>query len=233
MSKNYALKAEERAEAGKGIARALRRENKIPAVIYGDKKAPITITLPNKETSLEYSKGQMFTTLCDLEVGGEKHLVLARDIQLHPVSDNVLHIDFLRVTAKTKLNVMVPVHFIGEEESPGIKEKGIVNVIRHEIELLCSATHIPDSVIIDMSEMDIGDTVKTDDVKLTEGATIADPITRTICTMTAPRTMEEIEEGEVDAVVEGEEGEEGEVAEGEEGETAEASEGDEKADSKE
>ena len=106
MSKNYALQAEARDGAGKGVARALRRANKTPAVIYGDGKDPLNIALDENTINVEYNKGQMFVTLCDLEVGKDKHLVLARDVQLHPVSDNVLHVDFLRVTPKTKLLLM-------------------------------------------------------------------------------------------------------------------------------
>ena len=100
MSKNYALSASKRDRAGKGVARALRREGKVPAVIYGDNKDPVTIKLSGRDANVEYIRGQMFTTLCDLDVAGDKHLVLARDVQLHPVTDVVQHIDFLRVTAK-------------------------------------------------------------------------------------------------------------------------------------
>jgi len=135
MSKNYTLKAEARDRAGKGIARSLRREGKAPAVIYGDKKEPIKITLDANTINVTYNKGFMFTTLCDLEVGNDKHLVLARDVQLHPVTDIVEHVDFLRVTAKTKIAVDVPVNFINEEASPGMDQKGILNVVRYTIEL--------------------------------------------------------------------------------------------------
>ena len=119
-SRNYALKGETRDGAGKGVARQLRRENKVPGVIYGDGKDPIVISLPVKETHLEYNKGHMFTALCNLDVGGTSHLVLARDIQLHPVKDTVQHIDFLRVTPRTKLHVQVPLHVVGEDKAPGL-----------------------------------------------------------------------------------------------------------------
>src|SRR5690606_36408414 len=129
MTKHYALSAEKRDRAGKGVARALRRENKIPAVIYGDSKDAENIALPVKAVTMEYHKGHMFTNLCDLEVEGKKTLVLVRDIQIHPVSDNVLHVDFLRVTPKTTITVSVPVHFTNEEEWPGLKAKGTLNVV--------------------------------------------------------------------------------------------------------
>lgn len=215
-SKNYAIKAEQRDGAGKGAARALRRDHKIPAVIYGDGKAPITIAMPAKEANVEYNKGHMFTTLCDLEVGGEKHLVLARDVQLHPVSDNVLHIDFLRVTPKTKIKVNVPVDLSSFEGSPGEKEKGILNITRHDVELLCVATSIPDSIEVDASWADIGDSIKSSNVKLPDGAAfVIDDRDFTIATVSAPRAIieDEPEEGE-EGAAEGEEGAEGEAAEG-------------------
>ena len=170
MSKNFALKAEKRERAGKGVARALRREDKIPGVVYGDHKEPVMISMPAKEVGLEYNKGHMFTTLCDLDVSGDKHLVLARDIQLHPVTDRVLHVDFLRVSPKTKLNVMVPVHFINEEECPGIKEKGILNVVRHEVELTCAATTIPEAIEVDLTPFEIGDAIKISAASMPQGA---------------------------------------------------------------
>lgn len=218
MSKNYALQAEEREGAGKGVARALRREHKIPAVIYGDKKAPVNITLPAKEANVEYNKGHMFTTLCDLKIGSDKHLVLARDIQVHPVTDVVQHIDFLRVSAKTKIHVAVPVHFSGYEGSPAEKGGGVLNITRHEVELACQATAIPDDLHVDVSGVEIGDSVKSSAITLPDGAKfVIDDRDFTIATVIAPRAV--IEE----APAEGEEGAEGEAAaEGEGGEEAKA-----------
>jgi len=225
MTKHYAMSAAKRDGAGKGVARSLRREDKVPAVIYGDKKDPITITLPAKEINLEYYKGHMFTTLCDLNVDGEKHQVLARDVQLHPVKENVLHVDFLRVTNKTKLTVAIPVNFINQEGSPWQEEKGVLNIVRHEVDLVCQATAIPEEIEVDVSELNIGDSVKISDAKLPEGAKPAiEDRDFTLATIAAPRAVveEEPEEGE-----EGEEGAEGEAAEGEGGEAAEGDGGEE------
>lgn len=214
MSKNYTMSAAKREGTGKGIARALRRENKTPAVIYGDSKAPVTIALPAKETNLEYNRGQMFTTLCDLDVDGDKHLVLARDVQVHPVTDVVQHVDFLRVTAKTKIAVDIPVQFIDEDKSPGLEEKGILNVTRYTVELYCSATNIPDQLEVSLEGKEHGDAVKMSDAKLPEGTKpIIDDRDFTIATILAPRKLEEIEPAEGEAA-EGEEGAEGEAAEG-------------------
>jgi large subunit ribosomal protein L25 len=224
MAKKYAFEAEVREGTGKGVARALRREHKVPAVIYGDKKEPVNITLPAKEVNLEYNKGHMFNTLCDVTVGNDKHVVLARDVQLHPVKDFVEHVDFLRVTSKTKIVVGVHVNFINEEECIGLKEGGILNTVRYEVELACSATNIPDNVEIDLTNFDVGDAIKLSDAKLPEGATSAVDRDITIATIAAPRALVE----ETDEEAEGEEG--AETAEGEEGEgSAEGEEGAEKA----
>ena len=203
------LSAAQREKAGKGVARALRRENRVPAVIYGDGKEPVSISLTAKDVNLEYRKGHMFTSLTDLDVGGAKHLVLARDVQLDPVNDFVLHVDFLRVTPKTKIAVKVPVHFINEEECPAISAGGVLNIVRHEVELFCAATDIPESIEADLKGLEIGDAVKISDIKLPQGAkpTITDR-DFTIATLVAPKVVEE--EAPVAA-----EGAEGEAAEGE------------------
>ena len=209
MSKNYAMTAAKRDGAGKGIARALRRENKVPAVIYGDKKEPVTISLSARDAHVEYHKGHMFTTLCDMDVEGTKHLVLCRDIQVHPVTDNVMHIDFLRVTPKTKIAVDVPVRFINEEKSPGMDAKGILNVVRYTIELLCTATNIPDEVEVNLEGKEHGDAIKVSDALLPEGSKpVIDDRDFTIATLLAPRKVEEA------AAEGGEEAGEAEAAEG-------------------
>lgn len=216
MSKKYKLAAQPRDRAGKGIARALRRDGLIPAVIYGDNKEPVLITLPSKETEMEYHKGHMFTNLCDIKVeSGETHHVLARDIQTHPVTDRIEHVDFLRVTSKTKIAVNVPAHFTNEDACPGLSGGGILNVVRHEIELVCSATAIPESVEFDLTGLEVGESIKMSNAKLPSGVVpaIADR-DFTIATLAAPKVVVDEEETA--------EGEEGEGAEGEaEGETAE------------
>lgn len=189
MTKHYALQAEARTTAGKGAARALRREGKIPAVIYGDKKDPVGITLPLKEATLEYHKGHMFTTLCDIAVGKDKVQVLARDVQVHPVTDVIEHIDFLRVSDNTKLTVNVPVQIENYEGSKAAVGKGILNMVRHDVEIVCLAKNIPDNIVVDLSKAEIGDIVKISNVELPKGAKPA--ITDrdfTILTIVAPKT---------------------------------------------
>lgn len=213
MSKNYAIKAKKRDRAGKGVARALRREGYVPAVIYGDKKEPITISVPANDINVEYNKGLMFISLCDMDIDGQKHLVLARDVQLHPVTDQVLHADFLRVTNKTTIAVSVPVHFINEDKSPSLNAGGILNIVRYNVELMCSATHIPDAINVDLTGTEHGDTVKISNATLPEGTTpVINDRDFAIATLLAPKKLLTPEE------------EAAEAAEGEEA-SAEAAEG--------
>jgi len=194
MSKNYALKAEKRERAGKGIARSLRRSGKTPAVIYGDKKEPVIISISENDINVEYNKGQVFTTLCDLDIDGSKNLVLARDVQLHPVTDVVEHVDFLRVTKKTKLAVDIPVQFINEDKCPSLDKKGTVNVVRHTVELLCSAVNIPDLLEVNLEGKEHGDAVKISDANMPEGASpVITDRDFTIATLVPPKTAEQEE----------------------------------------
>lgn len=190
MTKHYALKAEVRTKAGKGAARTLRREGKIPAVIYGDKKEPVSITLSLKDITLEYHKAHMFTTLCDISVDKDKYQVLARDVQVHPVSDAIEHVDFLRVTDNTKLRVDIPVHMENYEDSKAADGKGVINMVRHEIEMVCLAKNIPEYITIDLFGAEIGDIYKISDVKLPEGSTPAiSDRDFTILTISAPKQV--------------------------------------------
>ncbi|MCK5384514.1 MAG: 50S ribosomal protein L25/general stress protein Ctc [Alphaproteobacteria bacterium] len=196
MANNYALKAKKRERAGKGVARSLRREGCIPAVIYGDKKDPLNISIDSNDVNVEYYKGRMFTTLCDLNVDKDKHIVLARDVQLHPVTDRVEHVDFLRVNKKTKLAVKVPVSFIDEDKCPSLSQKGTVNVVRHTVELMCSAINIPDHVEVSLEDKEHGDAIHLSDIVLPEGAELVNDASLAVATLLPPKTAEEIESEE-------------------------------------
>ncbi len=169
MSDTYELKAEARERVGKGSAREIRRNGKVPAVIYGDKQAPLSITLSYKEVFQRIHGGGFMTTVATIDVDGKKHQVLPKDFQLDPVRDFVMHVDFLRVGKNTEVNVAIPVHFINEEQAPGIKRGGVLNVVRHEVEFHCPANAIPDSIEIDLAGRDIGDSIHISDVKLPKG----------------------------------------------------------------
>jgi len=198
-AKNIAMTAQNRDGTGKGVARALRRENKIPAVIYGNNQNPTTITLDEKEITLEYHKGHLFTTLMDIDVDGKKELVLARDVQTHVVKDTVLHVDFLRVSAKTKIAVNVPVTFINEDKSPALNDRGIINTVRHEVELYCRATEIPETLEVNLEGKEYGDSVNLSDANMPDGAeSVITGRDFTIATIVEPReapTEEELSEG--------------------------------------
>lgn len=211
----YELKAEARERVGKGSARYLRRNGKIPAVIYGGKQPPLAITLPYKEVFLKIHAGGFMTTLATIDVDGEKISVLPKEYQLDPVRDFLLHVDFLRIGKDTIVTVEVPVHFVGEDDSPGLERGGVLNVVRHAIELHCPATAIPEFIEVSVADLDIGDGVHISAVTLPDGArpTITDR-DFTIATIAAPAGLKaEEEEGEIETEVirrkeEGEEEEE-------------------------
>ena len=171
MSVDTTISAEQRERVGKGSARAVRRAGRVPAVIYGDKKEPIVITLESREITKIVHQPGIFGRLLDIKVSGSKHTVLTRDIQFHPVTDNVLHMDFLRVSGSAKVAVAITVEFINEDECPGIKVGGVLNVVRYEVELLCPATTIPEKITVDLKGLKIGDSVHISTIELPEGVT--------------------------------------------------------------
>jgi large subunit ribosomal protein L25 len=214
------LVAEPRQRSGKGTAREARRNGRIPAIIYGNKEQPLSITVERRILEQELGKSGFFIRLLDVDIDGTKHRVLPRDTQYHPVTDVPMHVDFLRYSADRKITVEVPVHFLNEEESPGLKTGGVINIVRHTIAVLCTADQIPEAFEVDLTGLEIGDSVHASTLSLPQGVelTITDR-DFTIATIAAPTVMpveEEEEEG-----VEGEEGIEGEAAaEGAEGDAA-------------
>lgn len=167
----YELKAELRDRVGKGSSRELRRKGLIPAVIYGDKQAPVSISLPIKEVTLKIHAGGFMTTVCTIDVGGQKISVLPKDYQLDPVRDFTMHVDFLRVSGDTQVTVEVPVHFVNEDKSPGIKIGGVLNIVRHEVELHCPASDIPEFLTADLTGLKIGDGIHISNITLPAGST--------------------------------------------------------------
>ncbi|WP_417310021.1 50S ribosomal protein L25/general stress protein Ctc [Devosia sp.] len=163
------LKAQARSGVGKGAARALRREGLIPAVIYGDKKSPLPISISYNEAMKRIYSGGFLSHTLTINVDGEKHNVIPRDYQLDPVKDKAMHIDFLRVGKGSKINVQVPVHFINEEDSPGIKRGGVLNIVHHTLDLTVSANNIPEAVEVDLTGLDVGETIHMSAIKLPAG----------------------------------------------------------------
>jgi len=193
----YELKAETRERVGKGSSRELRRNGLIPAVIYGDKQAPLAIAVSTKEVTLRIHAGGFKTTVATIDVNGEKIRVLPKDYQLDPVRDFTMHVDFLRVSGDTHVVVEVPVHFINEEKSPGIKAGGVLNVVRHAVELHALADNIPEFITADLAGLKVGDGVHISHVKLPKGTSpVISDRDFTIATIAVPAAGVKEEEAE-------------------------------------
>ena len=205
MSQSYELKAEARETVGKGSARELRRNGKVPAVIYGDKQPPLAIALNYKDVYYKIHGGGFMTTVATIDVDGKKIQVLPKEYQLDPVRDFPVHVDFLRVGANTLVTVQIPVRFVNEEQSAGLKRGGVLNVVRHEIEAQVPANAIPDFIEVDLAGTDLGDSIHISAVKLPKDVkpTITDR-DFTIATIAAPAGLKS-EESEAAAEGEGEE----------------------------
>lgn len=219
MSDIITIEAEARDRLGKGASRAARREGFVPAVIYGDKKDPESVQIKQNTVQRLLNRGGFMSQTYELVVGKKKTTVLPRDLQLHPVSDAPMHIDFLRLGKGATVTMAVPVHVIGEEDSPGLRRGGVINNTRHDIELNVPADAIPEAIDVDVSALDLGEAVKISDIKLPDGAvpTITDR-DFTILAIVAPSGLKS--SGGADA---GEDDEEA-AAEGEEAAAEEKSE---------
>ncbi|MEN9926523.1 50S ribosomal protein L25/general stress protein Ctc [Novosphingobium sp.] len=196
MSDTLTLPAETRERAGKGASRALRREGRTPAVIYGGNEEPLAIHVEEKLLVKQLGTGHFFNSIVELEVGGKTVRTLPKDVAFHPVNDRPLHADFLRLSANATVHVNVPVIFANEEASPGLKRGGVLNIVRHELELICQADKIPDDIAIDVTGLDVGASIHISHVKLPEGSKSA--ITDrdfTIATIVAPSGLRS-EEGD-------------------------------------
>ena len=203
MSEALTLPAETR-RAGKGASRALRREGRVPAVVYGGKEEVLSIHVEEKELRRMLGTGHFLASVVEVEVGGQKLRTLPKDVAFHPVSDRPLHVDFLRLAKDAKVHVNVPVHFINEAASPGLKRGGVLNVVRHELDLVCDSDKIPEEVQIDVTGLDVGDSIHISHVTLPAGSVSA--ITDrdfTIATSVAPSAMKS-EVGDVEKVEEAE-----------------------------
>ncbi|MBY8822749.1 50S ribosomal protein L25/general stress protein Ctc [Sphingomonas colocasiae] len=204
MSDQLTLSAEARDRAGKGASRALRREGRVPAVIYGNKEDPVSIHIEEKVLNKQLSNGHFMNTVVMIDVGGKAIRTLPKDVAFHPVTDRPIHVDFLRISEHAKVHVEVPVHFVDEDNSPGIKRGGVLNIVRHELELVCDAANIPDQIDISLAGLDVGDSIHISAVKLPKGAESA--ITDrdfTIATLVAPSALKS-SEGDNETQAEGE-----------------------------
>jgi len=218
MSEQLTLPAETRDRAGKGASRALRREGRVPAVVYGEKKEPLSIHVDQKSLNKMLSTGHFMNSIVMIDVGGKATRTLPKAVDFHPVSSQPIHVDFLRIGEHSKVHVNIPVRFDNEEASPGLKRGGVLNVVQHEIELVCDAAEIPEELHIDLTGLEIGDSIHISQVTLPKGAKAAiDDRDFTVATIVAPSAMKSEEdeaaapEGEVPTVGE-EDAEGGEAA---------------------
>jgi large subunit ribosomal protein L25 len=226
MSEQLTLPAETRDRAGKGASRALRREGRVPAVVYGEKKEALSIHVEQKLLNKMLSTGHFMNSLVMIDVAGKVTRTLPKAVDFHPVTSAPIHVDFLRIGEHSKVSVNIPVRFDNEEDSPGLKRGGVLNVVQHEIELVCDAAEIPEELHIDLTGLEIGDSIHISQVTLPKGAKAAiDDRDFTVATIVAPSAMKSEEdeaaaaEGEVPTVGEDE------AAEGEGGQASEESEG--------
>ena len=194
MSETLTLPAEARERAGKGASRALRRDGRTPCVIYGGKEEPTLIHVEQKELVKQLNTGHFMNSIVNIVIGGKIVRTLPKDVAFHPVTDRPTHVDFLRMTGDSKVEVQVPVVFINEEDSPGLKKGGVLNIVRHELELVCASDSIPDEIHVDVGGKDVGDSIHISDVTLPKG--VASAITDrdfTIATLVAPSALKSSE----------------------------------------
>ncbi|HEY0413430.1 MAG TPA: 50S ribosomal protein L25/general stress protein Ctc [Allosphingosinicella sp.] len=198
MSEQLTLSAETRERAGKGASRAMRREGRVPAVVYGNREEPLAVHVEEKALVKMLNTGHFMNSVVMVEVaGGPTARTLPKDVQFHPVTDRPLHVDFLRISEHSKVHVAVPIRFVGEDQSRGLKRGGVLNAVRHELELVCDAAEIPDDIEISLAGLDIGDSLHISHITLPEGVESA--ITDrdfTIATIVGAASM--TEEGEAE-----------------------------------
>ena len=199
MAEMVELKASNREGTGKAANRVIRKEGRVPGIVYGDNQEPQNVTVGYKEVFKQVQTGHFLSTVYMLDIDGKKTRVIPKDVQLHPVRDFPVHVDFLRISKTSRVDVEVTVNFINEADSPGLKRGGVLNIVRHTVELSCPADAIPESVEVNLAGLDIGDSVHISAVTLPKNVvpTIADR-DFTIATIVGSSAMkpEETEGGE-------------------------------------
>lgn len=215
------LKLQARTDSGKGAARRLREQGLIPGVIYGAKKEVTEVSMSAHDVMMIAKQGGFYSSVLSVEIDGKKEDVLPRELQRHPVTGQYLHLDMLRFDANRKIVLEVPVVVEGEEVSPGIKEGGVLQMIRTQVEVRCLASKIPSELTVSVAELNIGDSIHFSSVELPKGVEFTTEEDRTIASVVSVRAVEEeTDEEGLEAAAEGEEG--GEAAESAEGDAEEA-----------
>lgn len=180
------LQATARPKAGKGAARAERREGRVPGVIYGDRKPPLAISLDKNELRQRIYGGRFLTTLYDISIDGQKHRVIPRDFQIDPIKDQPVHVDFMRLGEGALIRVAIPVHVTGAESSPGVKRGGAVNIVTHTIDVRCPPDAIPDAIEVDVSGLEISYSKHLNEVALPKNVKILTRLDTTLVTIVPP-----------------------------------------------
>jgi large subunit ribosomal protein L25 len=194
------LHAQERTGTGKGAARAARRDGMVPGIVFGGDTDPLPINIPFNELLKKLKAGRFKSTLFNLKVDGHDDVrVICRDVQRDVVKDLPTHFDLLRLRRSTKINLFIPVEFINEEEAPGIKRGGVLTVVRNEVELIVTAGDIPEKVTVDLTGLEIGDSVTISQVKLPTGAKPTIDRDFTICSVSAPSALQADDSDDEDA----------------------------------
>ncbi|MFC3712104.1 50S ribosomal protein L25/general stress protein Ctc [Sphingoaurantiacus capsulatus] len=207
MSEALKLTAEARERAGKGASRAVRREGRVPAVIYGSKKDPVSIHVEEKLLVKMLQTGHFMNTVVEIDTGNGIERTLPRDVQFHPVTDRPIHVDFFRVAKNATVTVSIPVRFTDEEKSPGLKKGGVLSISRHEVEVTCPADAIPDDLVASLAGFDVGESIHISAFKLPGNVkpTITDR-DFTVATIAIPSALRSEEDAAADAA-EGEQAE--------------------------
>jgi large subunit ribosomal protein L25 len=197
MSEVLTLAAEPRERAGKGASRAIRRSGRVPAVIYGAGSAATPIHVEEKILVRQLSSGHFMNSIVEIDVNGEKTRTLPKDVQFHPVTDRPVHVDFLRLSGDSKITVNVPVQFVDEDKSPGMKRGAVLNIVRHEVALDCAPSAIPDNLVVSLAGLDVGASIHISAVTLPAGV---EPHIHdrdfTIATMVAPSALKKSDAAE-------------------------------------
>jgi large subunit ribosomal protein L25 len=168
-SQTYSIAAEPRDTGRKSVSRQLRRAGRVPGIIYGGKGEPVTVSFEGRELTRLWNTGTFQSHILMVSVNGKETRVIPRDVQLDPVQDTLVHVDLMRLEAGARVTVSIPVHFVNDGMSPGIKRGGVLNIVRHEIELSCPVDTIPEFLTIDLANLEINDSVHISAVKLPEG----------------------------------------------------------------
>ncbi|WP_448586603.1 50S ribosomal protein L25/general stress protein Ctc [Thermaurantiacus sp.] len=186
MSEVLTLEAEARLTVGKGASRAMRRRGRVPAVIYGGNEPPLAIHIEEKHLVKRLETGHFMNSVVEIAVAGTVHRTLPRDVQFHVVTDRPIHADFFRIGTDSTVTVAIPVRFTNEAASPGLKRGGVLNIVRHEVELRVPAARIPDEILVDLAGFDIGASIHISAVRLPEGTRPVIERDFTIATIVAP-----------------------------------------------